>query len=153
MARRHRECAMAGSSPPLHHRKNLYISENSAQCIAPALQELVGGRVTDALPALESLFLEDFAPSRPVREAIEQFVAARQLLEIYHQRKGTTVDDLKKYAGYHLRTNLILLTDQVYQSHTYHRIASSISVSIRPRAYGPCTFVACPLLPWCTRTD
>ena len=65
---------------PFTTAKNLYISENSAQCIAPALQELVGGRVTDVLPALESLFLEDFAPSRPVREAIEQFVAARQLL-------------------------------------------------------------------------
>jgi len=60
--------------------KNLYVSENSAQCIAPALQELVGGRVTEVLPALESLFMEELLLSGPVGEAIEQFVAARQVL-------------------------------------------------------------------------
>jgi hypothetical protein len=56
--------------------KNLYVSKNFVQCFALALQELV----TDALPALASLFLEELQPPRPVGEAIEQFVAARQLL-------------------------------------------------------------------------
>ena len=60
--------------------KNLYVSKEFAQCIAPALQELVGERVTEVLPALESLFLEELQPSGPVQEAIGQFVAARQLL-------------------------------------------------------------------------
>ena len=60
--------------------KNLYVSKEFARCIAPALQELVGERVTDVLPALESLFLEELQPSGPVQEAIGQFVAARQLL-------------------------------------------------------------------------
>ena len=60
--------------------KNLYVCEEYAQCIAPALQEIVGERVTDVLPTLEGLFLEDLPPSGPVKEAIGQFIAARQLL-------------------------------------------------------------------------
>jgi hypothetical protein len=66
---------------PFTSVKNLYASENFEQCITPALQELVGERVTGMLPALESLFLEGFQPSGPVPEAIEQFVAARRLLD------------------------------------------------------------------------
>jgi hypothetical protein len=60
--------------------KNLYVSKDLAQGIASALQELVGERVTGVLPALESLFLEKPQPLGPAQEAIEQFVAARQLL-------------------------------------------------------------------------
>jgi hypothetical protein len=60
--------------------KNLYVPLVFARSIAFALQDLVGERVMDVLPALESLFLEDLHPSGPVHEAIEQFVAARQLL-------------------------------------------------------------------------
>ena len=56
---------------------DLYLSTEFTQHIAPALQELVGERVTEVLPALQTLFLED--PSGPDREAIGQFVAARQL--------------------------------------------------------------------------
>jgi len=47
--------------------------------IAPALQELVGERVTEVLPALQSLFLRGSHPSGPVRKAIRKFVTARQL--------------------------------------------------------------------------
>jgi hypothetical protein len=65
---------------PFSAVKNLYVSKESAQCIAPALQNLVGERVTGVLPALKSLFLEELQPSGPAQEAIEQFVAARQLL-------------------------------------------------------------------------
>jgi hypothetical protein len=60
--------------------KNLYVCGEYAQCIAPALQEIVGERVTDVFPALEGLFLEDLPQSGPVQEAIGQFVAARRLL-------------------------------------------------------------------------
>jgi hypothetical protein len=59
--------------------KNLYLSREFARFFAPALQDLVGERVIEMLPALESLSLEDPQPSGPVQEAIEQFVAARQL--------------------------------------------------------------------------
>jgi hypothetical protein len=59
--------------------KNLYVIKELARRIAPALQELVGERVTDVLPTLESLFLEGILPSG-VQEAIEQFVAARRLV-------------------------------------------------------------------------
>ena len=58
--------------------KRLYTSSNSAPIIAPALQELVGETVTKVLPALQTLFLERL-PSKPVQEAIERFVSARQL--------------------------------------------------------------------------
>jgi hypothetical protein len=56
--------------------KNLYVSKNFVQSIVPALQELV----TEVLPALENLLLEELQPPKPVGEAIEQFVTARQLL-------------------------------------------------------------------------
>ena len=56
-------------------------SEDLVRLVAPALQELVGQRATEVLPALQNLFLntEDWRPSGPVKEAIEQFIAARQL--------------------------------------------------------------------------
>jgi hypothetical protein len=59
--------------------KDLYISLEFAPSIAPALKELVGERVTEVLPALQTLFLKEPLPSGPVQEAIGQFVAARQL--------------------------------------------------------------------------
>ena len=58
--------------------KGLYISSEFTPRIAPALQELVEERVTEVLPTLQSLFLEEPLPSRLVRTAIEDFVAARQ---------------------------------------------------------------------------
>jgi hypothetical protein len=58
--------------------KGLYICQNLAAHIAPTLKEL-GERVTEVLPALKTLFLEGSLPSGPVQEAIDQFVAARQL--------------------------------------------------------------------------
>jgi hypothetical protein len=58
--------------------KDLYISLDFTLHIASALQELAGERVTDVLPALQTLFLE-LLPSGHVQEAIGQFVASRQL--------------------------------------------------------------------------
>jgi hypothetical protein len=59
--------------------KNLYLSKEITLHIASVLHELVGERVVEILPALQGLFLEEVNPARPVREAIGQFVAARQL--------------------------------------------------------------------------
>ena len=59
--------------------KNLYLSKDFLPRVAPALQELVGGRTTEVLPTLENIFLEGFQPSGPLHEGIEKFVTARGL--------------------------------------------------------------------------
>ena len=58
---------------------NLYLSEEFVPRIAPALQELVGGRTTDVLPTLENIFLMGSLPLGPLCEGIVKFVAARLL--------------------------------------------------------------------------
>ena len=60
--------------------KNLYISSELAESIAFELTDYVGERVSDVLPALECILLEDLQPSGFVHERIGQFAAARQLL-------------------------------------------------------------------------
>jgi hypothetical protein len=59
--------------------KNLYLSKELAPCVVPALQDLVGGRSTEAFPTLENIFVEELQPSGPVQEGIGKFVAARQV--------------------------------------------------------------------------
>jgi hypothetical protein len=59
--------------------KNLYLSEEFVPRIAPALQELVGGRTTEVLPTLENVFSRVFRWWGPIHEGVERFVAARQL--------------------------------------------------------------------------
>jgi hypothetical protein len=63
---------------PFTSVKGLYISQQFVPYIAPALQELVGERVT-VFPTLQTIFLEEILPPGPAHEAIGQFVAARQL--------------------------------------------------------------------------
>ena len=58
--------------------KYLYISPVCTPSIATALQELVAEAVTEVLPALQTLLLKEL-PSKPIQEAIEKFVSARQL--------------------------------------------------------------------------
>jgi hypothetical protein len=64
---------------PFTAAKDLYVSREFLPRIAPALQELAG----QVLPSLQNLFLDDLHQSGPVGEAvgeaIEKFVAARQL--------------------------------------------------------------------------
>ena len=60
--------------------KNLYICRTFVPRIAPALQELVGSRTTEALPTLENIFLDGFRVSEPLHKGIEKFVAARGLI-------------------------------------------------------------------------
>jgi hypothetical protein len=59
--------------------KNLYLTKLVSSRIAPALQELTGGRTTEVLPALQNVLLEGFQPSKPIQDGIAQFVSARQL--------------------------------------------------------------------------
>ena len=58
--------------------KDLHISPEFTPRIAPTLQELVGGRVTEVLPALQTLFLEGTLLSG-VQKTVDMFVAAREL--------------------------------------------------------------------------
>jgi hypothetical protein len=70
---------MTETFPSIYRRKgSLHISEFASR-IASALQELFGERVTELLPTLQTLFLEEPLRRGPVHEAIERFVAARQL--------------------------------------------------------------------------
>ena len=63
--------------------KNLYLSENAASLVAPALQELVEGRMIEVMPTvlpnLENIFVAGLKSFGPVQEGIGQFVAARQV--------------------------------------------------------------------------
>ena len=59
--------------------KVLYISREFVPHVTLALQELVGERVTEVLPVLQGLFLED-TPPPGVQEAIGRFIASRQLV-------------------------------------------------------------------------
>jgi hypothetical protein len=55
-------------------------SEQLVRLVAPALQGLARERATEVLPALQNLLLhmEDWQRPGPVKEAVEQFIAARQ---------------------------------------------------------------------------
>jgi hypothetical protein len=59
--------------------KNIHLSKEFGPGIAAALQELVGGRITEVLPSLQNIFVEGLEPSGPFQKSIGQFVAARQL--------------------------------------------------------------------------
>jgi hypothetical protein len=81
--------------------KDLYITSEFTPRIAPALQELVRERVTEVLPALQNLFLEEPVPSGPVQEIIGQFVAARRQLAVIPLpslagKGGTVIHHLKR---------------------------------------------------------
>jgi len=62
-------------------KKMTLVREDSVRLLTPALQELAREGATEVLPALQNLFLdtEDWQPSGPIKEAIEQFIATRQL--------------------------------------------------------------------------
>ena len=60
--------------------KDLFLSENIALRVVPALQELVGGRTIEVLPTLQNVFIEGLQPSGPVQEGIGKFAAARQVI-------------------------------------------------------------------------
>jgi len=59
--------------------RNLYLSKQFAPRVAPTLQELTGGKTTEALPNLQNLFLEGFQLTELVHDGIGTFISARQL--------------------------------------------------------------------------
>ena len=78
--------------------KNLYLHRDFLPRIVPTLQELVGERVTEVLPNLQCIFLEDLLESEFVPEAMRQFIAARQLssrpIAISYWNGFTMVNDI-----------------------------------------------------------
>ncbi len=58
--------------------KNLYLAKEFAPGIVAALQELVGGRMTEVLPSLRNIFVEGLEQWGPFQENIGQFAAARR---------------------------------------------------------------------------
>ena len=63
---------------PFSTVKNLYLSKEITPRIVPALQDLVSGGMTEVLPTLQNIFLEEDKPSGPVQEGLRHFVAMRQ---------------------------------------------------------------------------
>ncbi len=59
--------------------KNLFLTQKFTPRIAPALQELVGERANEVLPALQSILLEGLHLSGVVPEEIGKFDTARRL--------------------------------------------------------------------------
>ncbi|KAI0269564.1 hypothetical protein BGY98DRAFT_1134726, partial [Russula aff. rugulosa BPL654] len=59
--------------------KKLFLSEQIASRIAPALQEMTRGGTTEVLSTLQNIYLEGFLVSKSVQEGIERFISARQL--------------------------------------------------------------------------
>jgi hypothetical protein len=84
---------------PFIYVKNLYVSEKFVSSIVSALQELIGHRTTEVLPALQNIFLEGLQPSGLVKEDIGQFVAARQLTR--HPITVSFRDSIPKQARYY----------------------------------------------------
>jgi hypothetical protein len=68
-----------GLFDPFTAVKDLYLSPRFAPSIMLALQELIGESVTEVLPVLQTLFLEETDNSEPVQEFIGQFVAEQKL--------------------------------------------------------------------------
>ena len=58
--------------------KDLHISREFLRRIAPTLQELVGGRVIEVLPALQTIFIDEEFPWG-AQQTINKFVAAREI--------------------------------------------------------------------------
>ena len=57
--------------------KDLYLSKEVALHVASVLQELSEERVTEVLPALQDIFIDDLQPSGLVQEAFQKFVTTR----------------------------------------------------------------------------
>ena len=64
---------------PFNSVENLYLSEELAEVTASALEDPVKQGVTEVLPTLRNLFLEEAQPSGPVQEAIRQTLVTQRL--------------------------------------------------------------------------
>jgi len=64
---------------PFNNMKDLHLSHYVAPHVAQALRGLPVERVTEVLPALENVFITAPEPFGPMKEAVSEFAAARQL--------------------------------------------------------------------------
>jgi len=64
---------------PFTNVEDLHLSLILPTCLAPALQELAGERVTEILPMLQNIFLDGVYGQQQVPKAISEFAAVRQL--------------------------------------------------------------------------
>ncbi|KAI9457878.1 hypothetical protein F5148DRAFT_1369529 [Russula earlei] len=64
---------------PFTAMKDLRLTHQVAPHVCQALEELVGERVTEVLPALQNIFLVGLEPLESVPKYMERFVAARKL--------------------------------------------------------------------------
>jgi hypothetical protein len=71
--------------------KDLYLSGELALRIAQALRDLVGGKETELLPALQNIFVEGRQLSVAVQETIKPFIDTRQvsgaLVAVHHWKR------------------------------------------------------------------
>ena len=81
--------------------KDLALSEPVAWSAASALQELVG--VTEVLPALQTIFIEDLQSCGSVPKGIAKFIAARELsgrpVVVHHREKKLLRCWIRREAG------------------------------------------------------
>ena len=66
---------------PFSAVRSLYVSERLEPLVAAALRELTGERTMEVLPALENVSLDELGPPGSAWDAMEPFIAARQLLD------------------------------------------------------------------------
>ena len=75
---------------PFTSVKELELSDGLVSLVAPALQELAGESVTEVLPMLRHLHFDERELSGPAKNAIQQFIDARQ-------RSGRTVARMPRF--------------------------------------------------------
>ena len=88
--------------------KSLFLPGGFAPGIAPALQEFVGDRSAEVLPALKNIFLEELGSSGLVQEGIGQFISWRQVTgrpiavsrwgDSYSEQVGPSLEQVDLYS-------------------------------------------------------
>jgi hypothetical protein len=58
--------------------KNLYLFKEFVPRIASALEDLEEGSITELLPSLQNIFVQQLQPSGHIQDGIRQFIAARR---------------------------------------------------------------------------
>ena len=108
--------------------ENLYVCEEFVPRIAPALQELVGGRMREALPTLENIFLDGFQLSGPLHEGVRCRTTAHQspcssfslgqiMIQNTRRRTGRS---MVPFAFYVINVSCFLLTTTIsFCTHLY----------------------------------
>ena len=73
--------------------KDLELSANLAQLVAPALGGLTEEGATEVLPALQNILIEGLQSSESVQKSIGQFISTRQLsgrpVIVHHRERGS----------------------------------------------------------------